>query len=239
MTLDWFLTSLWLTSSFSLTTRLIQDCWRWGSSSKALWTQWHTALQNVSILITISHSYLVSPQATYYTIDPQTQGASRAPLILAFAWYSSQIFCLHCFHKSSPPVTTQGKPCLLPKVCLLQPPKSPATVCSKYLTISTTTWGFPGGVVVKNLSANAGDAGWISAWWRSRVGNGNPLQYFCLENSRAGYSAGGLKELDLTKPTPTHIHSHTHHYLDIFGKWVSESQCHQKTSSASKRQSRD
>lgn len=90
----------------SLKTRLIQDCWRWGSSRKALWTQWHTALQNVSILITISHSYLVSPQATYYTTDPQTQAAPQAPLILAFAWYSSQIFCLHCFYKSSPPVTT-------------------------------------------------------------------------------------------------------------------------------------
>ena len=43
--------------------------------------------------------------------------------------------------------------------------------------------GFPGGSVVKNLPANAGDTGSIPGWGRSPgVGNGNPLQYFCLEN---------------------------------------------------------
>ena len=37
--------------------------------------------------------------------------------------------------------------------------------------------------VVKNLSANAGDAGSISGLGKSPgVGNGNPLQYSCLEN---------------------------------------------------------
>jgi len=47
--------------------------------------------------------------------------------------------------------------------------------------------GFPGGAVRKNPSANAGDArdvGSISGSGRSPVvGNGNPLQYSCLENS--------------------------------------------------------
>ena len=47
--------------------------------------------------------------------------------------------------------------------------------------------GFPGGSVVKNLSASAGDtrdAGLIPGLGRSPGGgNGNPLQYFCLENS--------------------------------------------------------
>ena len=46
---------------------------------------------------------------------------------------------------------------------------------------------FPGGAVVKNLPANAGDTkdvGLISRSGRSPgVENGNPLQYFCLENS--------------------------------------------------------
>ena len=43
--------------------------------------------------------------------------------------------------------------------------------------------GFPGGSVVKNLPANAGDVGLISGLGRfPGVGNGNPLQY-CLENS--------------------------------------------------------
>ena len=43
--------------------------------------------------------------------------------------------------------------------------------------------GFPGGSVIKNLPANAGDAGLIPASGRSPgEGNGNPLQYSCLEN---------------------------------------------------------
>ena len=47
--------------------------------------------------------------------------------------------------------------------------------------------GFPGSTVVKNLPASPGDAkdmGLISELGRSPgVGNGNPLQYSCLENS--------------------------------------------------------
>ena len=43
--------------------------------------------------------------------------------------------------------------------------------------------GFPGGSVVKNLSANAGDMGSISGLGRAPgEGNGNPLQYSFLEN---------------------------------------------------------
>ena len=48
-------------------------------------------------------------------------------------------------------------------------------------------WGFPGGLVVKNPPANAGDTrnmGLIPGLGRSpEMGNGNPLQYSCLENS--------------------------------------------------------
>ena len=44
--------------------------------------------------------------------------------------------------------------------------------------------GFPGDSVVKNPPANAGDAGSIPGSGRSPGGgNGNPLQYSCLENS--------------------------------------------------------
>ena len=43
--------------------------------------------------------------------------------------------------------------------------------------------GFPGGSVVKNQSASAGDKGSTPGSVRSPGGeNGNPLQYFCLEN---------------------------------------------------------
>ena len=43
--------------------------------------------------------------------------------------------------------------------------------------------GFPGDAMVKNMPANAEDAGSISGSGRSPgEGNGNPLQYFCLGN---------------------------------------------------------
>ena len=44
--------------------------------------------------------------------------------------------------------------------------------------------GFPGGTVVENLPANAGDLGLIFGLGRSPGDrNGNPLQYSCLGNS--------------------------------------------------------
>ena len=46
--------------------------------------------------------------------------------------------------------------------------------------------GFPGGSVVKNPPANAGDMGLIPGSGRSPgEGNGNPLQYTCLGNPMA------------------------------------------------------
>ena len=42
---------------------------------------------------------------------------------------------------------------------------------------------FPGGSKVKAFASNAGDPGSISGSGRSPgEGNGNPLQYYCLEN---------------------------------------------------------
>ena len=73
--------------------------------------------------------------------------------------------------------------------------------------------GFPGALVVKNLSANTGDArdtGSMPGSGRSPgEGNGNPLQYYCLENphgqrSLVGYNPWSLKELDTTQSTCTH-----------------------------------
>ena len=48
-------------------------------------------------------------------------------------------------------------------------------------------YALPGGPVVKNPPANAGDMDSISGLGRSPGGgHGNPLQYSCLENSRDG-----------------------------------------------------
>ena len=64
--------------------------------------------------------------------------------------------------------------------------------------------GFPGGLVVKNLPANAGDVSLIPGLGRSpEGGNGNPLQYSCLGNptDRGAWQAtvcGGAEELYMT-----------------------------------------
>ena len=65
--------------------------------------------------------------------------------------------------------------------------------------------GFPGGSVVKNPPANARDMGWIPESGRSSgEGNGNPLQYSCLEDPMDGehgrlYSPWGRKESDMSE----------------------------------------
>ena len=58
-------------------------------------------------------------------------------------------------------------------------------------TVETVTdfilGGFPGGSEVKASAWNAGDLGLIPGLGRSlREGNGNPLQYSCLENPMEG-----------------------------------------------------
>ena len=69
--------------------------------------------------------------------------------------------------------------------------------------------------MVKNLRANVGDlrhAEWIPGSGRSPGGgHGNPLQYYCLDNSHGqrnvvGFSPWGHKELDTTEVT---WHTHT------------------------------
>ena len=97
--------------------------------------------------------------------------------------------------------------------------------------------GFPGGSVVKNLPASARDTGSIPGWGRSpEGGNGNPLQYSCLENlhgqrSLVGYCPWGRKESDMTEHActclwlllslegrnydPVHTHTHAHMKINI------------------------
>ena len=66
------------------------------------------------------------------------------------------------------------------------------------------TQGFPGGSDGKESACNAGDMGLIPGSGRScGEGNGNPLQYSCLENfmDRGAWWATGhgvAKELDTT-----------------------------------------
>ena len=46
------------------------------------------------------------------------------------------------------------------------------------------SWAFLGLLCVRNMYANTGDTGSVPGSGRSPgEGNGNPLRYFCLENS--------------------------------------------------------
>ena len=71
-------------------------------------------------------------------------------------------------------------------------------------TIKETWAGFPGGSVVKNPPANAGDMSLIPGSGKSPgEGNGNPLQYSHMGNSMAKeadglYSPWGHRKLDMT-----------------------------------------
>ena len=77
------------------------------------------------------------------------------------------------------------------------------------------TWGFPGGSVLENPPANAGDtggAGLIPGLGRSlEAGNGRLFQYSCLENSmdREAWKAivhGVTKESDTTEGLNNNMH---------------------------------
>ena len=70
-------------------------------------------------------------------------------------------------------------------------------------------WGFPGSSVVKDLLANAGDSGSIPGLeWSPGEGNGNPLQYSCLENPMDGgawwFTVHEVAEFDTTEQLSTH-----------------------------------
>ena len=68
---------------------------------------------------------------------------------------------------------------------------------------SLSELGLPGGSDGKECACNAGDLGSIPGWERSPgEGNGNPLQYSCLENS----VDRGPRSRSLTGLSPQHFH---------------------------------
>ena len=90
------------------------------------------------------------------------------------------------------------------------------SIINTFFTICVTTVyirGFPDGTVVRNPPARAGNTrhkGLIPGSGRSPgVGNGNPLQYSCLENSMDGgvcqATVEGLAKIWTRLSTHTHI----------------------------------
>ena len=83
--------------------------------------------------------------------------------------------------------------------------------------------GFAGGPVIKNLPASAGDTRHMGQILGSegypRVGNGNPLQYSCLENpmDRGAWQAlvHGVTKSDTTMHTYSHLGVNLANYWEI------------------------
>jgi len=92
---------------------------------------------------------------------------------------------------------------------LIQNSSGPSTAYKQYSPFFSYFQGFPGGALVKNLPANAGDMGSIPGLGRSPgKGNGNPLQYSCHgQRSLASYSLLCCRESDTAK----HAHSSYFH----------------------------
>ena len=71
---------------------------------------------------------------------------------------------------------------------------------SRVLFLLMIDLGFPGGSDSKESACNVGDLGSIPGLGRSPgEGNGNPLQYSCLEKPHGQRSPWGCKELDTTE----------------------------------------
>ena len=85
--------------------------------------------------------------------------------------------------------------------------------------MNLNTYGFPGGSDSKESTCHAGDLGLILGLGRSPgEGNGYPLWYFGLENSKdrgacVGYSPWSHKDSDMTEQL-THTHT-THTRADL------------------------
>ena len=78
--------------------------------------------------------------------------------------------------------------------------------------------GFSGGSVVKNLPANAQDKDLISGLGGSPGGgNGNPLQYFCLENRMDRGPWWAI--VHRVTESQTQLSTHTHNYIMLMCAW--------------------
>ena len=121
------------------------------------------------------HAKLRLDEAKYITKKRALLTTGQLIKIPSSAFLSHGFFCL------------QGVSFLLPahqRPLILDPLLLSALLFFKKKKLgSIIALGFPGHSVVKNPAANAGDVGSIPGSGRSPVeGNGNPLQYSCLEN---------------------------------------------------------
>ena len=84
----------------------------------------------------------------------------------------------------------------------------PSILC--YMLLEADWRVYPRGSAGKESTCNAGDLGLISGWGRSPgAGNGNPLQYSCLElpwmEELGGLQSMGHKKSDTTERLHFHF----------------------------------
>ena len=141
-----------------------------------------------------------------------TQAVSEVLLCYSWThWHSSSCLSLHSCKMTAPALGRKGW-----SVCAVEGlPASSVPLLMKIrscwnfhqwilFVILARDLGFPYSSVSKESAGSVGDPGLIPGSGRSPgEGNGNPLQYSCLENlhgqrSLAGYSPRGSQELDMT-----------------------------------------
>ena len=89
------------------------------------------------------------------------------------------------------------------------PPVAKSRTRLSDFTFTLSELGLPGGSDGKESACNEGDLGSVPGWERSPgEGNGNPLQYSCLENSKDGGTWRSKKSQSLTGLSPQHFHFH-------------------------------
>ena len=103
----------------------------------------------------------------------------------------------------------QGLYCFIGVICVIYSKTLQHRSCDIYIYLFEVT-GFPGGSVVKNLPANAGDMGsiprvgkipWSRKWHPSTVIFSGKFHGWRI---LAGYSSGGGQESDMTEGERTH-----------------------------------
>ena len=128
------------------------------------------------------------------------------------------------------PLHTHGREWNAKRPGCLSPLVMSISVSFKFFTVRLyrlTVSGFRSGSVMKNMPASTGDTGNMGSIPGSRRspggGNGNPLQYSCLENPVDRRTWRGTVhrvtqiESDMTEATEhAHIHRLTFHFLSCF-----------------------
>ena len=105
---------------------------------------------------------------------------------------------------------------------ILPEPNSHTQHLPRPFAMPSSLLDFLGGSAGKNPPANAGDLGLIPGSGRSPgEGNGNPLQYSCLENPMDREATSRLQSMRVAKESDTTENTHTHTHTPLLAFFCS------------------